>query len=508
MPGGDKIVQWIWVVLAIALPCGIPAYAQTPPEQVEAYVLVIKAEQAERDGDLQGAQTLYNEALTLYRQVGRDYPKWRPDLVQYRIAHCMNQAERLKGELKKANEPEDPSAVAVSNKEVADNVSEGHAALLAKNEALSARIQELETARTNDQEKIRNLEKVAEDTSVSASNDAELTKFREANEALEEENRQLEKSIRDLKAESERRTSGHALEKQQYEESLDKVEQVVATLRTENENLEIKISELEEMIIPEEQRLAAQVEIEKITDENNALKQASVGQELAIKQLRDQLEEVERNKSGTRKELEAERERLIQEVAALKETVDLNMSEVLKARELRSTIKALEKQIIPDKQRQAEKAEREKLIEENKSQRKTISELTDQIKYIREQLADSERKKDASEKAFASDKSSLEKEITELKARAEASQTELRTLKEFKSSVVSLEKDKANLTERVKELQSGIDGERARMENEIRRLTSQNTVLVDEVQEFRDRLDKADRRMRDYERKNAGIPQP
>jgi len=507
MPGGVKKVLWMWLALACVLMGSISTKAQTPPEQVEAYVLVIKAEQAERDGDLQGAQTLFTEALTLYRQVARDYPKWRPDLVQYRVAHCLNQAERLDRELKKTSESEVQAEEAIRTEKTAEHAPVEQTELLAQNAELVIRIQELEAARTSDQEKIRALEKVGA-AARSPAEQAELSDIREAHKALVKENRRLEKAVADSKSASEKTATEHARELQQNKESIGEVEQVVASLRTENEQLELKISELKEHIIPEEQRLAAQSELEKITAEKNEIKQVVDGQELTIRQLKEQLVQVEQHGLAMQNEFNAEREKLNREVSALKETVDLNFSEVQKTRELRSTIKALEKQIIPDKQRLAEKTEREALTEENKALRKSASELTDQVKYIREQLVGVEKEKETADKAFSSRKTALDKEVAELKANLEASRTELRSLKDSKSLIASLEKDKADLAAKVQELQSGIDGERARMENEIKRLSSQNSVMVDEVQEFRDRLDKADRRLRDYERKNAGIPQP
>jgi len=498
--------QGVWMVLAIAALTGAHStQAQVPPEQVEAYVLVIKAEQAEKDGDVKTAQELYTSALKTYRQVGRENPKWRPDLVQYRIAHCLNQIERLGRELEKVAAPEELPADKTEKAEL-DTIAAERVEMMAKSEALEIRINELETARTNDQEKIRSLEKAVEAAREASVDQDGLKKIRETNKVLVKEKQQLEKTIREIKAAAENLETAYGQDIKQKKESLDRVEQVLASVRAEKEQLELQITELKGRIIPEKQLLAAQAEQKNVTAENEALKQAVSGQEATIKQLQEKLTLAEQRGVDMHTTFEADREKLNREVAALKETVDLNLADVQKTRELRSTIKSLEKQIIPEKQRLAEKTERDNLAEENKSLRNSMNELNDQVKYIREQLADVEKELAGANSSHVVEKAALEKELAALNGTVENNRVELKAVKEMRASVSSLEKEKAALAGQVQELQGELEGGRVRLENENKRLQSQNSVLVEEVQEFRERMEKTERRLRDYERKNAGIP--
>jgi len=82
--------------LLIALPTTTVFAGETPAALIDANVLVIKAEQAEKQGNISEAVAFYEQSVTRFIDVTRSHPQWKPELVRYRIAQSENQAARLR----------------------------------------------------------------------------------------------------------------------------------------------------------------------------------------------------------------------------------------------------------------------------------------------------------------------------------------------------------------------------------------------------------------------------
>jgi chromosome segregation ATPase len=136
-------------LLALALACGasLPLHAQPPPPaQVDAYVLAVKAEQAERAGQLDEALALRQRSLTLYRTLAEQHPDWRPDLVQARVAETLSQIETLRQRL--IEEPGLPADAPRSLDAWQARWETAEAAWREEKEILEVLVEELETERT------------------------------------------------------------------------------------------------------------------------------------------------------------------------------------------------------------------------------------------------------------------------------------------------------------------------------------------------------------------------
>lgn len=85
-------------VLFLLLATVLPARAQQDMtrEQVAAYVALTKADRARDKGENGAAIAAYEEALGKYATIKKQDPRWHPDVVQYRLAYCANELEKLK----------------------------------------------------------------------------------------------------------------------------------------------------------------------------------------------------------------------------------------------------------------------------------------------------------------------------------------------------------------------------------------------------------------------------
>ncbi len=85
-------------VLCLLLATVLPARAQQDltREQVAAYVALTKADRAREKGETGAAIAAYEEALGKYATIKKQDPRWHPDVVQYRLAYCANELEKLK----------------------------------------------------------------------------------------------------------------------------------------------------------------------------------------------------------------------------------------------------------------------------------------------------------------------------------------------------------------------------------------------------------------------------
>ena len=151
-------VLWVsWLSGAWAQDSGVPPLQ----EASDAYVALVQADQARDRSDWKVASQGYREAIQRYTKLNKQYPAWEPDIVQYRVAYCMNQAEVISQKLGSSNPapaasaaaseaaPAAPAAAAVPAAAVAasgDTYRERYLALLEENQYLRQRMAELQGA--------------------------------------------------------------------------------------------------------------------------------------------------------------------------------------------------------------------------------------------------------------------------------------------------------------------------------------------------------------------------
>ncbi|MCB1070025.1 MAG: hypothetical protein KDL31_06685 [Kiritimatiellae bacterium] len=84
----------LWLGWGLAALPGL-LFAQTPPEQMDAYIALVRAEASMRDGDTRQAVKEMEAALDLYQKIADGYPGWNPEVIAYRITYCRNALARL-----------------------------------------------------------------------------------------------------------------------------------------------------------------------------------------------------------------------------------------------------------------------------------------------------------------------------------------------------------------------------------------------------------------------------
>ncbi len=250
-------------VAAVGLFTLLPAAAQTPSEQVDAYVAVVKAEQAARAGRGGEAVTLFQEALDLYREVARRYPAWNPEIVEYRISYCINQIESLGGTVQTAepspeSEPEESEPVTEAP---ADDVVPPETAEAAPARAPDVRygyeagLAALATERDRLQAKVEELEPFQALTGVVARLQQEINRVREvtAAEAVEmtSEIEDARTRGRELEQELQAVTNALANAMMRLEEARTELSEVASNrveLAERNRMLDLEIESLETFI--------------------------------------------------------------------------------------------------------------------------------------------------------------------------------------------------------------------------------------------------------------------
>ena len=87
----------VWC-LGFSLALVAPALAQQDltRDPVAAYVALTKADRARDRGESGAALAAYEEALAKYVSIKKQDPRWHPDIVQYRMAYCANELEKLR----------------------------------------------------------------------------------------------------------------------------------------------------------------------------------------------------------------------------------------------------------------------------------------------------------------------------------------------------------------------------------------------------------------------------
>jgi dynactin complex subunit len=253
-------------------------HGQTPPEHIEAYVESIKAEQAEKQGDLKAALLLYENSLHQYQHVSSRYPQWRPDIVKYRITWTANQVERLKREL--VAELKDKAVTNSANQAVSDEVASTQwtqiiATLTTENAELKSHVESL-------------------------------------NMALESKNRDL-LNARNAPENNRQSIAPQAVSPQEAERLKD----ALNATRKENVTLQYELTAALAGLATLSNRIAeAEGKVHAAVDAPHG------GVEIGDK----------------------ERKLYEEKIAAMKETIDLNRSEMEKVREYKTAIKTMEKE--------------------------------------------------------------------------------------------------------------------------------------------------------------------
>ncbi len=90
--------RWVGWCAVFLLVGAVAAHAQQDltREQVAAYVALTKADRARARGETIAAMAAYEEALIKYAAIKKQDARWHPDVVQYRMAYCANELEKLK----------------------------------------------------------------------------------------------------------------------------------------------------------------------------------------------------------------------------------------------------------------------------------------------------------------------------------------------------------------------------------------------------------------------------
>ena len=160
----SSTLSFVLAALLLAVLFILPVQAQdnaVPPlqEASDAYVALVQADQARDRSDWKAAAQGYRDAIQRYTRLGKQYPTWEPDIVQYRVAYCMNQAEVISQKTGSssgappAGAAAAPAAAAVAvpaaaatNEPAGDSYRERDLALLEENQYLRQRTAELQGA--------------------------------------------------------------------------------------------------------------------------------------------------------------------------------------------------------------------------------------------------------------------------------------------------------------------------------------------------------------------------
>lgn len=80
---------------AVSTPVAPAARQENPPEQIDAYVALIQADQARDRGNWKTAIQHYREAMKQYAMLVEKFPTWNPEIVQFRLTYCANEVQSI-----------------------------------------------------------------------------------------------------------------------------------------------------------------------------------------------------------------------------------------------------------------------------------------------------------------------------------------------------------------------------------------------------------------------------
>lgn len=303
---------------------------QTPTEHIEAYVLVVQAQQEEQKGRLDEALGLYRKGHEQYLKVARIYPQWQPEVVRYRISDCQNQMERIQRLLGQSGAPLNAPAPEADAPEINPGPAVDIAALQEEIEILELAVDEQEVERSELLEQMTALKGELE----TSRREADSLRLR-LEGAADAARRQAEEILADR--------SGKEAQLRSLKESLGAAQQRVQQL--ERELAGARAAETQEVgglradLAALRQKMESdQALVADVQRREQEIQQKAQADGTRLKQLAKAIEdaEMQRRASGD------ERARLQAEVKTLRESMDLQRADVRRAREWEARAAALE----------------------------------------------------------------------------------------------------------------------------------------------------------------------
>lgn len=441
-------------------------------EQVAAYVALTKADRARERGETNAALAAYEEALGKYAAIKKQDPRWHPDVVQYRLAYCANELEKLKRPAAPVPAPEKPA-----EKPTAQPAPDSEAP------ALRARVEELETMLTATQAWIKAIseqlanERIAVAEQVGLSLKSASTATAERDQA-QTQLKTLEQDMIALKTGYARATGDVAALTARLAETSAKSEETLARASEENRK------EIEKLkATAREKQQASEQALADARRELETLKAAAAKQDALRLELESQLQALRKSTAA----LDEARAQATGDVAALKasltETIAKNEEEKKSALE-------------------TAKQEREKFK----------AEAAQELKSVQDALAASQKEVEALKSSKVSPRQI--EHLTELaetrlqalksaevaKAEVEAQLTELRqTLTSTQKALESALADKLELEVRESATRSEVSS--LPPDDRVTRLEAQNKAL----RETLDYQEKDMTRVREFKKKIAEL---
>lgn len=231
-------------------------------DQTQAYIALINADEARDAERLREAREHYAEALTLYRQIQKQAPDWNAEIINYRIASCVNEIESIQRTLRPPAASPSASGTAGSGRGV-DYYQSKYRSLAKENQYLRSQIEKM---------------------------DEELEAAEDAGELRIELNR--------LRLENAQLKSGQASAEDALQKDLQEARNQVSTLR---QALDAQKQELAELLLIRDR-------YDRLLENQRAAKQEGQDQRAALRRLQSRVEEMQSTLADERAALQALRQ--------------------------------------------------------------------------------------------------------------------------------------------------------------------------------------------------------
>lgn len=314
------------------------ALSETPaPLITEDALRQLEADLSSRAGEAAASAARVTEleaALAEAQQALQRQQEDHADALAKAGSDAEKKLQRVEGKLKDAREEVDALRTAIEARTVADTEREAQlAALKGDHETQAAELAAALSARDALAEQVDSL--TAELGSAREALEQQPAPLITADElaALREELTRRETAL----AEATARLDGLQAGEQQRQAAMAALEQELAAARSE-------LSSAHDDLRKYADCAAMYARFEKAEVENIIYRDAIVALSNRIQSLTAASGDANRDLGGDMKKWEAERRRMTDQIAALKETVDLNQAELDKARDLRATVRALERE--------------------------------------------------------------------------------------------------------------------------------------------------------------------